>query len=207
MRQWLNPILTAAADLASLRRDTYRSAGTRPARRLLAEFLVSFAVAVLGTGCAGYRVGSLTPGTSRLADVEHNLGAPSQRWIAADGSQRLAYVHGPSGFTTYMVDVGPDGVVQHVENVLEMRGFARVTVGLPMAEVIRLLGPSNPYDTAYFERRDELVLGWRFCDDWNEPSHYYVLFDGRTQTVRSAMAQPESLGYGGDDHPRRICSH
>ena len=44
-------------------------------------------------------------------------------------------------------------------------------------EVMQILGPSRPDWTDYFERRDELVWGWRYCDDWNQLARFFVMFD------------------------------
>lgn len=148
---------------------------------------------ILGlAACAGYDGRGLRPGEARLADVERVMGPPAMRWQAPDGALRLAYPRGPLGFHTYMVEIAADGRLSSIENVLEPRGFATVHAGQSMDEVLRLLGPSDPPGTVYFEARDELVWDWRYCDDWNEPAHFYVLFDGTTKKVRSTMSLTES---------------
>jgi hypothetical protein len=145
---------------------------------------------LLLSACAGPR---LQPGLAQLDDIEKSLGPPAMRWQAPDGSQQLAYPRGPMGFRTDMVYVGADGRVQRIENALSEKNFAAIRAGMTQADVLRVLGPSDPAQTVYFEARDELVWDWRFCNAWNEAARFYVLFDGRSGRVRSTMSQSELL--------------
>lgn len=143
--------------------------------------------------CASYNGRGLIPGEAGLENVLGLMGKPAMQWQLTDGSVQLAYPRGPMGLDTYMVFLGSDGKLRQIENVLDQKHFARIRQGITKQEVLRILGPSHPGWTAYFERRDELVWEWRFCDDWNEPSRFDVLFDNSTGTVRSTMSIPESL--------------
>ena len=141
--------------------------------------------------CAGLRAGGLIPGQSTLEDVLVAMGPPALQWQEPDGSRRLAYPRGPMGVHTYMVDVAPNGRLARIENAMDMSTFARVAAGLNADEVSRLLGPPVDEWTSYFTARDELVLGWRYCDDWNQLARFFVLFDGKN-TVRSTMSLLEN---------------
>lgn len=156
------------------------------------------------SACSFHSVGSLKPGTSSVSDVPATFGPPAMRWVNADGSMQLAYPGGPEGFTTHMVFVAPDGVVERVEQVLDEAHFSRIESGKSTQEdVLRLLGPSFPAWTVYFEARDELVWEWRYCDAWWKAAKFDVLFDGTTGLVRSTYSLPDLGG-------RRIvpsCSH
>ena len=58
----------------------------------------------------------------------------------------------------------------------------------------RVRASHRPYLSKDRERekaRDELVWEWRFCDDFQEPARFDVLFDGTSGRVRSTLAQPE----------------
>ena len=134
----------------------------------------------------------LKPGEARLEDVLRVMGRPAMRWQEPDGSQQLAYPHGPMGMRTEMAWIAADGRLQRIENVLDPKVFARVRAGMDKNQVLRLLGPSYPGWTVYFKARDELVWEWRYCDEWLEPARFDVLFDAGKEVVRSTLSQTES---------------
>lgn len=148
--------------------------------------------ALLLAACASYSGRGLKPGVDGLENVLQLMGQPAMRWQNADGTVQLAYPHGPAGHHTYMVTIAADGRLRQIENVLDERYFARIQPGMSKNEVLHILGPSFPGWTAYFERRDELVWEWRYCDAWNRSARFDVLFDNTKGTVRSTMSLPES---------------
>ena len=148
--------------------------------------------ALLLFSCASYSGRGLKPGEDRLENVLQVMGKPAMRWQNADGSEQLAFPRGPMGYHTYMVTMDTDGKLRRIENVLDEKSFARIQPGMSKDEVLRILGPSYPNWTGYFERRDELVWEWRYCDAWNEAARFNVLFDNSTGTVRSTMSLTES---------------
>lgn len=156
------------------------------------KFLFTLISALLLGACGAYLGYGLKPGEDRLENVVHALGQPAMRWQNADGSERLAFPRGPMGFQTYMVSMGADGKFQQIENVLDEKYFARIRPGMSEEEVLHILGPSYPNWTVYFERRDELVWEWRYCDTWNEAARFNVLFDNTKGTVRSTLRLTES---------------
>lgn len=157
-------------------------------RRLSAMLL-----ALLLAGCAGYGGTGLKPGEAGLDDVLRVMGQPAMRWENPDGSLQLAYPRAPMGFHTYMVEIGKDGKLQKLENVMDPKVFAGIHAGMTKSQVLQILGPSEPSWTVYFKARDELVWEWRYCDEWSEAARFDVLFDGSKGTVRSTMRQTESL--------------
>lgn len=154
-------------------------------------WITIFSALLLGA-CSAYLGYELKPGEDRLENVLHVLGQPAMRWQNADGSEQLAFSRGPMGYHTYMVTIGSDGKLRQIENVLDEKNFARIQPGMGKDEVLRILGPSYPNWTVYFERRDELVWEWRYCDAWNEAARFDVLFDNSKGTVRSTLSLTES---------------
>ena len=148
--------------------------------------------ALLLVACASYSGRGLKPGEDRLEKVVQVMGQPAMRWQNADGSVQLAFPRGPMGYHTYMVTMDTDGKLRQIENVLNEKNFARIQPGMSKDEVLRILGPSYPNWTVYFERRDELVWEWRYCDAWNEAARFNVLFDNSTGAVRNTMSLTES---------------
>lgn len=147
---------------------------------------ISLLAALLLSACAGL------PDRATESELRQHLGTPALSWDEADGRRLQAYPTGPMGFATWMVRLDPDGRVEALENALDPARFARIQPGQSQAEVLRILGPSEPRWTIYFEARDELVWAWRYCDEWSEPARFHVLFDGRTKTVRSTLSLSES---------------
>lgn len=156
-------------------------------------------------GCASYDGRGLQPGVSSIDEVVALMGTPAMQWQDADGRVQLAYPRGPEGLQTFMALIDPDGRLERIEGVLDTRHFARIEPGRSdQAAVLRLLGPSQPQWTAYFERRDELVWEWRFCDDWRQVARFDVLFDGMSGVVRTTYQRPELRGFG---HDPLSCAH
>jgi hypothetical protein len=169
--------------------------------------VVALLTALLGS-CAAYDGFGLQPGAARVEDMERVMGQPAVRWNETDGGETLVYPRGPMGYHTFFVRIDAQGNVLSRENVLDTRRFARIQAGMTTDEVMRILGPSVAAWTVYFKARDELVWEWRYCDDWNEPARFNVLFDGTSMRVRSTLASPESLrGSFGDDDRRGWCGH
>lgn len=147
---------------------------------------------LLLAACASYSGRGLKPGVASLQDVVKLMGQPAMRWQNADGTEQLAYPRGPMGHHTYMVYIGADGKLKEIENVLEQKHFSLIQPGMTQDMVLQILGPSYPNWTVYFERRDELVWEWRYCDAWNESARFDVLFDNTQGTVRKTMSLTES---------------
>ena len=152
------------------------------------SLLTTVGVALLVSACAGYDGRGLQPGVATRAEVEAVMGEPAMRWTDDDGREQLAYPRGPKGTQTFMAYIDAQGRLERIEGVLDSRHFARIEPGKSdQAAILRLLGPSQPHWTAYFERRDELVWEWLICDDWGMQAFLDVLFDATTGIVRSSF--------------------
>ena len=160
-------------------------------------FMALAGTALLLSACASYAGRDLLAGTSSLPDVLASMGEPGMRWKEADGREQLAYPRGPEGTQTFMVLIGADGRLERIEGVLDAEHFARIKPGLDQVAVLHLLGPSSPQLTAYFERRDELVWEWRFCDVSGQQALFDVLFDASTGIVRSTDRRLDYRSSGG----------
>lgn len=170
--------------------------------------IVALLLGLLLAGCAAYDGYSLQPGSSTGAEVIQLMGEPAMRWPEAEGGETLVYPRGPYGFHTYFVRIDAQGRLASRENVLQTKYFARIQAGMTPEEVVRVLGPSVAAWTVYFEARDELVWEWRYCDDWNEPARFNVLFDRSAMRVRSTLAASESMRALFDRRGvRRWCGH
>lgn len=166
--------------------------------KMKAMFFMAVVTAV--AGCASYSGRGLRPGQSDAAEVLQVMGQPELEWRNEDGSRQLSYPRGPAGVHSYMVFIGADGKMQRIENVMDGKSFFRIRPGMNTDEVLRVIGPPVPGWTSYFRARDELVWEWRYCDDWNMPARFDVLFDGTSGRVRSTLSLTEDqLGLCGPD--------
>ncbi|MDR1275901.1 MAG: hypothetical protein LBL72_05930 [Candidatus Accumulibacter sp.] len=156
------------------------------------------AVIALLSACAAYSGSGLKPGVDTIENVVAVMGAPAMRWDDPDGRVQLAYPRGPAGTQTFMVYIRPDKRLDRIEGVLDTLHFARIeNEKSSQADVLRILGPSFPGWTAYFERRNELVWEWRFCNDWGQMARFDALFDATTGIVRTTYQRTEYRGpYG-----------
>ena len=147
--------------------------------------------AVLLAACA--TDGDLASANLGIADIEQRMGQPVMRWHDADGGETLVYPEGPQGYRTWFVRSDASGRIIARQNVLAGEQFAKIQPQMSEEEVLRLLGPPVPHWTIYYKARDELVWEWRYCNDWNEPARFNVMFDGTTRRVRSTYAASEDL--------------
>jgi hypothetical protein len=146
------------------------------------------------SSCTVYSGYGLKPGVSDVDDVQRVMGQPAMRWQNPDHSTQLAYPRGPSGLHTYMVSIGQDGKLQGIDNVLDLKFFARIQPGTTKEEVLRTLGP--PGWTTHYPNRDTLEWEWRFCNVWNEAARVDVLCDNTSGTVRSTLSPPgDRIGF------------
>ena len=131
-------------------------------------------------------------GHTTLADIDAALLATAQA----------------AGHQLESLQANAEHVLIERKNVLNSAHFAKIQAGMSEEEVLRVIGPPYPAWTVYFKARDELVWEWRYCDDWNEPARFNVLFDGSSRRVRSTYAAPEKLRAALDfQYQPRWCGH
>jgi hypothetical protein len=92
-------------------------------------------------GCASYDGSSLVPGKSTGADIQATMGAPDERQ-AYPGETVWWYSRGPSGWHSYAVSVGSDGVLKRIEQRLTVENVSKVAANTwTKKEVRELFGP------------------------------------------------------------------
>jgi outer membrane protein assembly factor BamE (lipoprotein component of BamABCDE complex) len=102
----------------------------------------------------------LTPGLTTEAQIRDQMGKPETERTFTDGAKRLEYPRGPQGLNTYMVDIGPDGRLQAITQVLSAANFAKIRPGMTEIEVRRLLG--KPGEIAVYPLKPETVWSWKW---------------------------------------------
>src|SRR5262249_26773837 len=126
-------------------------------------------------GCASIQSMDLQPGSSNVDDVRRTMGPPALELANPDGSKVLAYPRGYYTGQTYMVQVGPNGVVKSVDQVLTEDHFYRIRAGLTREDVLRRLGP--PLETMEFARLQQVAWDYRYRDIWGYDAVLSVMFD------------------------------
>lgn len=125
--------------------------------------------AVVLAGCAANGA-NLRAGVSDEAAVRKDMGTPAETVALPGGSRALFY---PRGFrSTLRVELGPDGKVRAVEQVLDERHFDRIIDGKTTREELRaMLGP--PYYVRQLSSR-EVLWEYRYLWASDEPWTLYV---------------------------------
>ena len=155
-------------------------------------------VLVLLTGCDPQRISELVPGRSTEVDVRDRFGVPDNVWDVGGGVRTFEYNRQPAGQTNYMIDIGADGRLVAVRQVLTPENFARIQVGMDMAEVRRLLG--KPAKVTPFDLKQEIHHDWRYLDGPNTAMMFTVVTDRGLRVLRTQsgpdMTAPENAGGG-----------
>jgi hypothetical protein len=150
--------------------------------RLLALLCGWFAAIGL-PGCDYLNLCELQPGVSSAAEVRERFGPPQMEWLNTDGSVTWEYSRQPEGAECYMITVGPDNILRHIDQVLNEAQFARVQPGMSGDQVRRLLG--RPASSQFFELKQETVWAWLIerGSTIGDPTYFTVAFDGAGQVV------------------------
>ena len=170
-----------------MKRPDIRSAWWRLGR-LITTVLTAAGMAV---ACDLQNIAELEPGVSTEADVREKFGAPEAVWDGADGMQIYEYNRQPEGVVNYMISIGADGVLVKVSQVLTEENFARVTPGMAMEEVRRLLG--KPRKSQNFALSGETTQDWRFQPrGQTETMIFSVSYDRDLRVIRTGtMPDPD----------------
>jgi hypothetical protein len=132
-------------------------------------------LALLAAGCASYDGRGLRPGVSSEAEVRGLMGPPAIEVAGDDGGKRLAYPRGPLGTQTFMAEVGRDGTLQSIRQVLNDDTFNGIRPGLTREDILRRIGP--PGETMQFSLSGNTAWDYRFVDSWGYLAVFSVTFD------------------------------
>jgi outer membrane protein assembly factor BamE (lipoprotein component of BamABCDE complex) len=137
------------------------------------------------TACASYDGRGLVPGQSRAEDVQSLMGAPTAK-VAASGDDTLwFYSRNPSGFHSYAVRIGADGVMRSIEQRLTVENMQKLRAGTTTAgETRELLGP--PWRVAANARLGGESWDYRMYDATQQEHNLSVQF-GANGVVRQVV--------------------
>jgi len=103
------------------------------------HFAVVLTIALLA-GCASSG-SKLAPGATR-AEVEKEMGKPTETLQRANGDTLVFFSRQPDGRAIFVATIGPDGKLRsEVQQTLTRRSIAPIKAGMQAKEVRELLGP------------------------------------------------------------------
>ncbi|WP_093164069.1 outer membrane protein assembly factor BamE [Variovorax sp. YR216] len=138
-------------------------------------------------GCDPKRISELEEGVSTEADVRARFGEPENVWDTAAG-RVFEYNRQPQGQKNYMITIGADGKMSALRQVLTPENFAKVTPGMPVEEVRRMLG--KPAKRTPYPLKQQTEWDWRWVQPPNSPMVFSVTVD-EAQRVVSAGSSPD----------------
>jgi outer membrane protein assembly factor BamE (lipoprotein component of BamABCDE complex) len=156
---------------------------------------IAAAAALLGlAACDPQRVAKLEEGVSTEVEVRKQFGDPVTVTVAPDGTRTLDYPRQPEGWTNYVIQIGPDGKMSSLRQLLNPDNFARVQPGMGQQEVRNLLG--RPAKMQKWVLKSEETWDWRF-----KPGQlsqvFTVTFDDQGRVLRTATGDDPRETQGG----------
>ena len=156
---------------------------------LRAPLLATVLAATLLAGCDEKRIEKLEEGVATEADVRQQFGEPAMVVEHADGSKLLEYPRQPEGTSNYAIEIGPDGKMSSLRQLLHPANFAKVQPGMAQEDVRELLGrPAKVWN--FPTKPEETTWDWRF-QDGQQRKVFSVVFD-REHKVTSSHSADDS---------------
>ena len=138
---------------------------------------------ILGVvGCDRVATDELQAGQSTVADMKLKMGEPAS--VYRDGDKELwEYPLGPEGTRTYMMTVNAQGTLEKIDQVLIDANFKRITPGMTITEVRRILG-RNSKEQRFGMTPNELTHKYKF-NTGSEDQYFDVTYnaEGRVKEV------------------------
>ena len=141
-----------------------------------------FSTLLLMVGCDRVATGELQPGQSTVADLKLKMGEPAS--VNRDGDKEIwEYPFGPEGTRTYMMTVNAQGTLEKIDQVLVEANFRRITPGMTITEVRRILG-RNSKEQRFGMTPTELTHKYKF-NSGSEDQYFDITYnaDGRVKAV------------------------
>ncbi len=150
------------------------------------KWLFVVALELVAVACDPQRVDKLEEGVSTEVDVRRQFGDPVTVTVEFDGTRTLDYPRQPEGWTNYVIQIGADGKMSSLRQLLNPDTFAKVRPGQSQQAVRQLLGRAAR--TVPYALKQEEVWDWRFKLHGQESKLFSVTFDAAGKVVASAVA-------------------
>jgi hypothetical protein len=150
-------------------------------------------VAFILPGCDMVNLPEIKPGITHASEVRSRLGEPGAQYSNDDGSITWEYDRQPNGIHCYMITIGPDQIVQKMEQVLTEANFAKVRDGMTPPEIRRLFG--RPGSIQRFNNLREDIWEWRVAGTIpTEETYFMVHFDTDSGLVKKTSKRVAMKG-------------
>jgi hypothetical protein len=116
-------------------------------------------------GCDNQRISQLEEGVASEGDVKMKFGEPEKVWDGENGTKIFEYNRQPAGTQNYMITIGTDGKMSALRQVLTPQNFAKITPGMMMEDVRKMLG--KPMKITPYELQMKWHYDWRYMDGPN----------------------------------------
>lgn len=147
----------------------FRAGACRPARVILATTALSALAA-----CTSMQ--SIPPGTP-LAEVQARYGTPTLECPLGDSRRNLVWSTQPMGHFAWSTQVGPEGTVSQLTQVLSDAEFRKVETGRWNSEQLRCaFGPPAEISSVGLPSVRQTVWSYRYLEAgvWYSLMHFYI---------------------------------
>jgi hypothetical protein len=144
------------------------------------------------SGCDQERIAKLEEGVSTEADVRTQFGPPLTERINADGSKQLEYTRQPAGHRNYFIEIGVDGKMTALRQVLQPKYFAQIQPGMTALEVRGILG--QPASVVPYALSGETHHNWRYLGEGPDQTQVFTAVldkDGKVLRTSSGAERKE----------------
>jgi hypothetical protein len=155
--------------------------------------VLAIGMAALLCACDPQRIEKLEEGVATEADVRREFGTPEKIWDAPDGGRTFEYSRQPQGHSNYMITIAADGKMSALRQVLTPQNFAKVTPGMAMEDVRKMLG--KPMKITPYELKREIAYDWRYMEPPSTSMVFTVYFNTDYRVLRTSWTpDPEASG-------------
>jgi hypothetical protein len=147
-------------------------------------------------GCDPQRIAELEEGVATEADVRAKFGEPEKVWETPPGApvqgRIFEYSRQPMGHKNYMITIGPDGKMAALRQVLTPENFAKVSPGMMMEDVRKMLG--KPMKVTPYVLKNQTHYDWRWMDGPNpsDSKIFTAVFNSDLRVVSTgSMRDPD----------------
>ena len=151
-----------------------------------------FAALLSLIGCDPQRIAELEEGVSTEADVRSKFGEPEKIWEGLQDGKSVKifeYNRQPAGHRNYMISIGADGKMAALRQVLNQVNFAKVTPGMVMEDVRKMLG--KPMKVTPYALSQTTHYDWRYLNPPTTAMIFSVVFDRDLRVVSTGSVIEE----------------
>lgn len=162
------------------------------------------AAALLVAGCASFDGRGLVPGQATESQVVGLMGPPAQVRALSGGAKALYFSRLPEGRAMFVATIGPDGLLQSIEQRLTRENIGKLVADTSTAEDVRVLfGP--PGSVGYLPLKPREWWEYKYLD-YQDRRILWVQFSPHDGIVREVLDMRD-WAYEMPTHPGMSAGH